>query len=217
MWLSMYKINEIFYSLQGEGANAGTPAVFIRFAGCNLCCPFCDTDFDTYTEMSAEEIIDETSKYPTDFIVLTGGEPALQVDKALVDALHSNDYVIAIETNGTCPLPKDIDWVTVSPKEGSRVVLTEADEVKVVYTGQDVEQYLDIEAECHYLQPCWKGTKEKSTKYKGKNYKEQREKLQREDGQDGGCPDNREEVIRYCMEHPQWSMSVQLHKLLGIK
>ena len=117
----MYRINEIFYSLQGEGANSGTPAVFVRFAGCNLHCPFCDTDFDTYTEMTAEEILDEIGQYPADFVVLTGGEPSLQVDDALVDAMHSRDLVIAVETNGTHPLPDNIDWVTVSPKEGSRV------------------------------------------------------------------------------------------------
>ena len=183
-----YKINEIFYSLQGEGANAGTPAVFVRFSGCNLRCSFCDTDFNEYTEMTAEEILDRIGQYPSNFVVLTGGEPSLQTDDALLEALHEQDYVIAIETNGTRELPFGIDWVTVSPKEGSKVVLQEADEVKVVYTGQDVVQYLDINAECYYLQPCWK------------------------DGHD-----NREEVIAYCLEHPEWSLSVQLHKILNIK
>lgn len=151
----MYKVNEIFYSLQGEGANTGTPAVFVRFAGCNLKCPFCDTDFAAFTEMSAEDIVEAISEYPSNFIVLTGGEPSLQVDDQLIEALHAADCVVAIETNGTRKLPADIDWVTCSPKEGSKVVLKEADEVKVVFTGQDVEQYADeIEAESYYLQPC---------------------------------------------------------------
>ena len=150
-----YRINEIFYSLQGEGANTGMPAVFVRFSGCNLRCPFCDTDFASYREMKLEEILDSIEEFPSDFIVLTGGEPSLQIDSELIEALHEHDKVIAIETNGTHPLPADIDWVTCSPKEGSRIVLREADEVKVVYTGQDVEQYADmIEAESYYLQPC---------------------------------------------------------------
>ena len=150
-----YRINEIFYSLQGEGANTGMPAVFVRFSGCNLRCPFCDTDFASYREMELAEILDSIEEFPSDFIVLTGGEPSLQIDSELIEALHEHDKVIAIETNGTHPLPTDIDWVTCSPKEGSRIVLREADEVKVVYTGQDVEQYADmIEAESYYLQPC---------------------------------------------------------------
>lgn len=182
----MYKINEIFYSLQGEGANTGTPAIFIRFSGCNLKCPFCDTDFASYKEMSAQEIIDEIEQYPSSFVVLTGGEPSLQVDRKLINALHAQDFVVAIETNGTHALPEDIDWVTCSPKEGSRIVLREADEVKVVYTGQDVEQYTDlIEAESYYLQPC-------------------------------SC-ENTEEVIAYCLAHPVWSLSLQIHKMLNIQ
>jgi len=189
----MYRINEIFYSLQGEGANTGTPAVFIRFSGCNLRCPFCDTDFADYREMTAADILEEISQYPSNFVVLTGGEPSLQVDNALISALHAEDYVIAIETNGTHPLPEEIDWVTVSPKENSRVVLTEADEVKVVFIGQDVEQYADnIEAESYYLQPC-----------------------SREEN--GVRTDNREEVIAYCLSNPHWSLSLQTHKLLNIQ
>ena len=116
----MYRVNEIFYSLQGEGANTGTPAVFVRFAGCNLRCPFCDTEFDSYTEMTAAEIADEIGRFPADFVVLTGGEPSLQVDDALVETLHARDLVIAVETNGTRPLPADIDWVTCSPKESGK-------------------------------------------------------------------------------------------------
>ena len=105
-----YRIHEIFYSLQGEGANTGMPAVFVRFSGCNLHCPFCDTDFASYQEMEVEEILDSIEEYPSDFIVLTGGEPSLQIDNALIEALHEHDKVIAIETNGTHSLPADIDW-----------------------------------------------------------------------------------------------------------
>lgn len=189
----MYRINEIFYSLQGEGANTGTPAVFVRFAGCNLRCPFCDTDFISFREMTADEIIDEIEQFPSNFLVLTGGEPSLQVDQALVDALHEHDYVVAIETNGTHALPADIDWVTCSPKEGSKIILREADEVKVVYVGQDVEKYTDeIEAESYYLQPC---SIEKN----------------------GRRTDNVQEVIDYCLSNPHWSLSLQTHKLLNIQ
>ncbi|MCQ2335340.1 MAG: 7-carboxy-7-deazaguanine synthase QueE [Paludibacteraceae bacterium] len=189
----MYKINEIFYSLQGEGANTGTPAVFIRFAGCNLRCPFCDTDFEAYTEMTTEEILDEIEQYPSNFVVLTGGEPSLQLDDDFVQALHERDYVLAIETNGTHRLPADLDWITVSPKEGSRIVVTEADEVKVVYTGQDVEKYADeIEAESYYLQPCSEVV-------------------------NGERKDNTAQVVAYCLANPHWSLSLQTHKLINIQ
>jgi len=189
----MYKINEIFYSLQGEGANTGTPAIFIRFSGCNLRCPFCDTEFDSFTEMSVEEIMGAISMYPSNFVVLTGGEPSLQADNSLIEALHNEDYIVAMETNGTHLLPENIDWVTVSPKEGSKIVLKEADEVKVVYIGQNVEKYADeIEAESYYLQPC---SVEK----------------------DGKRVDNHEDVIAYCLQNPHWSLSLQTHKLLNIQ
>ncbi|MBP5641807.1 MAG: radical SAM protein, partial [Paludibacteraceae bacterium] len=129
-----YKVNEIFYSLQGEGLHTGEPAIFIRFSGCNLACPWCDTDHKAFTEMTAEQITSKCNHYPAQLVVLTGGEPALQADDALIAALHDAGYYIAIETNGTHSLPDDIDWVTCSPKEGSHVVLSEADEVKIVYT-----------------------------------------------------------------------------------
>lgn len=188
-----YHINEIFYSLQGEGTNTGTPAIFVRFSGCNLRCEFCDTDFSKHTEMTATQILDEMKKYPANFIVLTGGEPALQIDDELIDILHQNEYLIAIETNGTHPLPKGIDWVTLSPKEGSEIVLAEADEVKVVYTGQNVERYrLEIEAECYYLQPCSRM-------------------------KEGERVDNLKEVIDYCLKNPHWSLSLQTHKLINIQ
>ena len=108
----MRKINEIFYSLQGEGAHTGTPAVFVRFSGCNLKCDFCDTSHESGIEMADEAIIEEVCKYPCRMVILTGGEPGLWIDDALVDALHKAGKYVAIETNGTQVLPEAIDWVT---------------------------------------------------------------------------------------------------------
>ena len=134
----MKRINDIFYSLQGEGHNTGRAAVFVRFAGCNLRCSFCDTEFDTFSEMSDEEILAAISQYPARFVVLTGGEPTLQVDEAFVELLHQHGYEVAMESNGTRPAPQNLDWLTVSPKEvkgkredvrGKRL----ADELKVVF------------------------------------------------------------------------------------
>ena len=187
-----YRINEIFYSLQGEGANTGRPAAFVRFSGCNLRCPFCDTEFENWHPMSADDIVKQISAYPTRFAVLTGGEPSLQVDDELTAALHRAGFYIAIETNGTHPLPTGIDWVTLSPKEGGESVLRQCDELKVVYTGQDVERYADaIETTWHYLQPCARTV-------------------------DGKATDNHDDVIAYCLAHPHWSLSLQTHKMLGI-
>lgn len=190
--MKRYRINEIFYSLQGEGAQSGRPAIFVRFSGCNLRCPFCDTDFGQYHEMGIEAILEQLRFYPARYIVLTGGEPALQVDDDLVTALHREGYTIAIETNGTRALPDNIDWVTLSPKEEGEVVLNHADELKVVYFGQEVEHYAAaIEAPLHYLQPCAKQT-------------------------DGIHTDNREAVVDYCLRHPHWRLSLQIHKILDI-
>ena len=113
----MKRINEIFYSLQGEGRNTGRAAIFIRFAGCNLRCPFCDTEFSEYNEMNDTDIIAAISAYPSRFVVLTGGEPTLQADNAFIALLHANGYEVAMETNGTHPVPAGVDWITVSPKE----------------------------------------------------------------------------------------------------
>ena len=189
----MYRINEIFYSLQGEGVHTGRPAVFVRFSGCNLRCPWCDTDFAAYREMTADDILAAMAGYPARFAVLTGGEPSLQIDEPLLQALHKAGWTIAIETNGTRALPQGIDWLTASPKEGSRLALDRADEVKVVYTGQDVEQYVSaIQAGTYRLQPC-------------------------SVTRDGVTTDNRDEVIRYCLEHPHWTLSLQTHKILHIQ
>ncbi len=128
----MRRINEIFYSLQGEGYHTGIPAVFVRFSGCNLRCPFCDTQHEEGTLMSDEDIVMEVAKYSTQIVILTGGEPGLWIDEKLVDALHHEGKYVCIETNGTCLLPENIDWVTCSPKEGAKINLDRIDEVKVV-------------------------------------------------------------------------------------
>ena len=150
----MKKINEIFYSLQGEGYHTGTPAVFVRFSGCNLRCPFCDTMHEEGTWMSDVAIVDQVCRFPAEMVILTGGEPGLWVDDALISLLHRHGKYVCIETNGTCRLPEHINWVTCSPKEGGKVVLNHVDEVKVVYTGQDVSMYAAMKADFHFLQPC---------------------------------------------------------------
>lgn len=156
----MRKINEIFYSLQGEGFYTGTPSVFVRFSGCNLKCPFCDTDHESGIMMSDDEIIAEVSKYPCRNVVLTGGEPSLWIDDFLIDRLHDAGRYVCIETNGTRKLPASVDWVTCSPKEGGEVVLDRIDELKVVFVGQDVEKYYStLPASNYFLQPCsWQNT-----------------------------------------------------------
>ena len=181
----MRKINEIFYSLQGEGYHTGTPAVFIRFSGCNLHCPFCDTQHEDGVWMSDEDITWEVSKYPCSMVVLTGGEPALWIDGRLIEALHDIGRYVCVETNGTRPLPLSVDWVTCSPKEDAPVRLEHIDEVKVVFTGQDVRPYLSLPVRHFFLQPC-------------------------------SCL-NTDEVIEYIKVHPEWRLSLQTHKLIGIK
>lgn len=150
----MKKINEIFYSLQGEGYHTGIPAIFVRFSGCNMKCSFCDTSHEDGVMMSDEEIISEVVKYPAPMVILTGGEPGLWIDEALVDALHNEGKYVCVETNGMCVLPNNIDWVTCSPKEGWEIKLNHIDEVKVVYVGQDVSVYLDLPAQYYFMQPC---------------------------------------------------------------
>ena len=183
----MRRINEIFESLQGEGFHTGTPAVFVRFSGCNLVCPFCDTDHCAFTTMTDEQIAATVAQFKPELVVLTGGEPGLQVSDQLIDLLHAEGRKVAIETNGTCPLPAGIDWVTVSPKEGSTPVLTAANEVKVVFQADaDVEKWRNqISADHYFLQPC-------------------------------SCK-NTAETVAYIMAHPHWRLSVQTHKYLGIR
>ena len=150
----MRKINEIFYSLQGEGYHTGTPAVFIRFSGCNLRCSFCDTQHEEGVMMTDEAIVAEVSKYPTKMVVLTGGEPSLWIDDALIDLLHEAGKYICIETNGTHLIPESVDWVTCSPKQDADPVLKRMNEVKVVYQGQEISIYEQLPAEHFFLQPC---------------------------------------------------------------
>ena len=195
----MYPINEIFYSLQGEGFNVGIASVFIRFSGCNLACDFCDTDHREHTMMSLPQIVAEVMRYPAaPLIILTGGEPSLYVDEALLQALHLTGKRIAIETNGTRPLPPGIDWVTLSPKFGfpggdmAPCLLNCCDELKVVYLGQDLSQYDSVEAKHRFLQPCY-------------------------------CEDpkqrqwNMQACVDAVMRHPGWRLSLQTHRLLGIR
>ena len=196
----MWKVNEIFYSLQGEGYNTGTASVFIRLSGCNLHCAFCDTRHDKGTMMTLHEIVERVMQYPdAPLIVLTGGEPSLWIDENFVAGLKKmTGKTIAIETNGTRPLPRGIDWVTLSPKTGLGesgdlpVVLTHCDELKVVYLGQDLAQYDNIIADHRYLQPCWVSDLEQRRS-------------------------NMLDTVRAVMEHPQWRLSLQTHRLLGIQ
>lgn len=193
----MYKINEIFYSIQGEGVNAGVPAVFVRFSGCNLSCPFCDTDHRDGRMMSAAEIVSEVCRHEASLVVLTGGEPSLYIDAAFIDLLHAASKTVAIETNGTHPLPEGIDHLTLSPKDAfcgkSKLVIDRCDELKVIFTGNiDPGRYDNIKATHRVLQPC-----------------------------DTGDPKQNEVLVRgalnYCMEHPRWRLSLQLHKLLNVR
>lgn len=207
----MYRVNEIFFTLQGEGAHSGIPAVFVRFSGCNLRCPWCDTDFADYKEMSASEIVAEMlSLYdvPNErrkMCVITGGEPSLQVNTPLIEALHKAGFYICIETNGTRPLPDGIDWITCSPKEGTKIALKKVNEVKVVFTGTyDPEIWRSkFEAEHWLLQPL---------RYNGD--------LLMESGIDEWSEDNNDnldETVRYILAHPFWRLSVQLHKIAGLR
>lgn len=191
------KINEIFYSLQGEGHFTGRPAIFIRFAGCNLRCPFCDTDFTSYTEMSVADILKAIASYPAHFVVLTGGEPSLQLTPEFIAALKEADYFLSIETNGTHPLPAGIDWITLSPKSAfvkhADVVLEHCNELKLVYSGKvNPEAFLSIPADEYYLQPC-------------------------DTGNDIANEVILQTTIEYCKKHPVWSLSLQMHKVVGIR
>lgn len=149
-----YRINEIFYSLQGEGHFTGTPAVFLRFSGCNRACAFCDTDFGAFTEMTASEIADACAAFPSRHLVATGGEPLLQLDSHLLRALKAHGFFVQIETNGSLPAPPEVDWVTCSPKDAPWGI-DRVDELKIVYQGQDVEQTAShFSTPLRYLQPC---------------------------------------------------------------
>lgn len=198
-------VNEIFYSLQGEGYHAGTPAIFVRFSGCNLRCPFCDTQHEHGTEMSEEAIVaaarnlrPPTSDLLPNLVVFTGGEPALQLTPSLVELFHDECcYMVAVETNGTLPLPGNVDWVTLSPKslwlgEEAAPVLTSADELKVLFDGEhDPAAYDHIVATRRFLQPMDTGDAARNAA------------LMRQ-------------AADYCLRHPWWSLSLQIHKILDI-
>ncbi len=196
----MYRINEIFCSLQGEGFHSGTPSVFVRFSGCNLRCHFCDTRHQEGKMMSLQTIADEVNRYPeVRWIILTGGEPSLYIDEEFLSELkQKTDKKIAIETNGTRQLPAAIDWVTFSPKMAfpggdlELCVLSRCDELKVVYCGQDLDQYEGIQTENRFLQPCY-----------SENESEYQENLK-------AC-------INAVMLNPQWRLSLQIHRILGIR
>jgi 7-carboxy-7-deazaguanine synthase (Cx14CxxC type) len=208
-----YSVKEIFYTLQGEGTHAGRPAVFCRFAGCNLwsgresdrataVCRFCDTDFVGADGVMGGKFVDASllastinSLWPVEyqsskFVVLTGGEPLLQLDTALIDSLHVHGFMIAIETNGTLPVPAGVDWICVSPKMGSELVQRNGNELKVVVPqlGQDLAAYEELAFDHFYLQPM-------------------------------DSPDtlrNIQLAIDHCKRHPIWNLSVQTHKMLQI-
>lgn len=209
-----YAVKEIFYTLQGEGANTGRPAVFCRFSGCNLwtgheadraeaTCRFCDTDFvgtdgpgggrfgsaaDLARAVAAAWPAGEAAGRR--LVVCTGGEPLLQLDEALLAALHVERFEVAVETNGTLAPPTGIDWLTVSPKAGAPLVARRGDELKLVFPqpGAEPERYLDLDFRHFYLQPM--------------------------DGPAAAA--NTAAALRYCLEHPRWRLSLQTHKLLGI-
>jgi 7-carboxy-7-deazaguanine synthase len=210
-----YAVKEIFFTLQGEGANTGRPAVFCRFAGCNLwtgreadrahaTCQFCDTDFvgvdgpgggtfataELLARAVAEKWPANVSARARKLVVCTGGEPLLQMDVAIVTALHAQGFEIAVETNGTQTPPAGIDWICVSPKVGAPLVLTSGNELKLVYPqiGGEPEQFADLDFEQFFLQPMDGPDRERNT----------------------------ELALTYCLSHPQWRLSIQTHKLLGI-
>lgn len=210
----MYSVKEIFYTLQGEGARAGRPAVFCRFAGCNLwsgreadrataVCRFCDTDF-VGTDgtgggrfADAASLADAVNGFWTDtrggrrYVVCTGGEPLLQLDAPLIDALHAHGFEIAIETNGTLPVPDGVDWVCASPKAGADFVLHAGNELKLVFPqeGMDPADFEGFAFEHFFLQPM----------------------------DDAARARNTADACAYCLEHPIWRLSLQTHKFIGIR
>jgi 7-carboxy-7-deazaguanine synthase len=209
-----YTVKEIFYTLQGEGAQAGRPAVFCRFAGCNLwsgvekdrtqaICSFCDTDFVgtdgkgggkfSSPNALARAISECWPKGNTSgrrFVVCTGGEPLLQLDEPLVDALHTEGFEVAVETNGTRLAPQRLDWICVSPKANAPVVLAHGDELKLVYPQEQAqpERFENMEFRHFLLQPMDGPNRERNT----------------------------ELAVAYCKAHPKWRLSIQTHKILGI-
>lgn len=223
-----YKIKEIFYTLQGEGAHAGRPAVFCRFSKCNLwngreedransICNFCDTDFigtdgQNGGVYSAEQLAAKVaSLWPSvesgrPYVVCTGGEPLLQLDTPLIEAFHKTGFEVGVETNGTLPAPAGIDWLCVSPKGVAEVVITRCHELKLVYPQSDAlpEKYTHIQAEHYYLQPMADYRPQLIIKDHNQAAKE------------GLSISNTKRTVEYCLANPKWSLSLQTHKYLGI-
>ncbi len=198
------KINEIFYSLQGEGANTGVPSVFVRFSGCNLRCPFCDTSHQHGREITDAEIIADVARHHAPLTILTGGEPSLWIDSEFVSALkEGTGSRICIETNGTRPLPEGLDWVTVSPKSGIcgsdggdlPILAQHADEIKVVDLGQPLDPYFRLacrrEDTLMYLQPCHV--------------------------EDAAVAEaNLRRTVQRVLDDPRWRLSLQTHRMIDI-
>lgn len=190
-----YRVNEIFLSLQGEGYWTGTPMVFLRLSGCNLACPFCDTDFTAFKEMEADEIVAELLNVAGECrrVCITGGEPLLQLESGLIEALHRAGFTIHLETNGTIEAPDGIDWITVSPKAG--LMLKKSNELKLVFQKTDesfIESFTSFDAGNFFLQPCDTGDAQNNALILG-------------------------QCIAYIKSHPWWRLSLQTHKLLGIR
>ena len=195
-----YPIVEIFNSVQGEGYHTGTPSIFIRFGGCNLQCSWCDTDFSKWDKMTVSEIMAVLSKWDTKRVIFTGGEPAMQKLRPLSDELHSKGYNIAIETNGTIELEDGlVDWICVSPKDmlypEFSIKQRKGNELKVVYTGQDLGMYDNLKDgfENLFLQPCYDEAKDPGTN--GKTF---------------------HSTFDMVMQNPGWNLSLQTHKWMGV-
>ena len=213
-----YSVKELFYTLQGEGAQTGRAAVFCRFTGCNLwsglekdrqksVCPFCDTDFvgtdgegggKFATASALSEAIIKTwpeknkkQRQGTPYVVFTGGEPLLQLDTELIEQLHQAGFEIGVETNGTIAAPAGIDWLCVSPKRLDELIQSSGNELKLLYPRNDLppEYFQELEFDYFYLQAV----------------------------DESGAEENQQAVVNYCLAHPQWRVSLQTHKLLGLK
>lgn len=196
-----YPIVEIFHSVQGEGYHTGTPSIFIRFGGCNLQCSWCDTDFSKWDRMSITEIMTILKQWTTRRIIYTGGEPAMQKLRPLSNELHSKGYNIAIETNGTIELKEGlVDWICVSPKDmlypEFSIKQRKGDELKVVYTGQDLSMYDNLKKgfDNLFLQPCYDESKDAGTN--GKTFYS---------------------TFDIVMQNPGWNLSLQTHKWMGVE
>ena len=170
--------------------------MFVRLSGCNLRCSFCDTSHENGTQRKEEDIVAEVAKYPAHHVVITGGEPSLFLTHSLVEALHQAGKFVAVETNGTHPLPNNVDWVTLSPKDrfesNATPVLTRCNELKVVCDGTPPPTYPDIEANHHFVQPCDVGDAQENQRIMAA-------------------------TVAFCLEHPTWRLSLQTHKIAGIQ